>query len=555
MPHFSPLSPSDSAPCSHARLLQLPHRTGAHGDQLYHDEIVAITRATLVKVSASSIVIVLDSLLSLLADLARPYKTVAARPYHVILSELYVLALMADCCSSHWGGAPPDEASRQELHGWQKAKLPAPTPLDEGLVHKVFEAVRVFLVPVPDGHVLLAQTILDDSASQPAAGTRALLVAGRLRSSTSVEPNDTLESTALLDARSVEIENHVRVIIEYVTASSWSAAFEYFRNALYGIRTAATLQAVPATTPAASDEEKDALVSVSLISSFWVDRHRLGLVIQELCSSFLHFRKPLQNAVAVVAPLLISRWVDRYPDEFVKLHYLRQRVDGSPDTLFDMAQTVVDSGRKRGLLYPLQTALLLLLPDVFEVASNMREAKGGGMAKKIAFLDSLRLSLRNRNEQAAYCLVSLLRAARHFDAESDSALMSYAMDVQDEVRDAVFRRFPAGSDAPMFEQDILTAAFVSLGHLNFDVCADTLVQNCLVPSAPQSFKSAVIQACSHFARLDQSSKYQPLFAAAAPFAQAQLKVSPPPSPSFESPTVVRRYVIRFLTLIWHVPSH
>ena len=502
----------------------MPHRTGARGDQLYHDEIVAITRATLVRVSASSIVIVLDSLLSLLADLARPYKTVAARPNHVILSELYVLALIADCCSSHWGGAP-DDGSVHELPGWQKAKLPPPAPLDEGLVHRVFEAVRIFLIPVPDGHMLLAQTILDDSTSQPGNGygTRAANAAGYSRISPSAERGDILESAALLEARSAETECHVRIIIEYVTASSWSAAFEYFRNAVYGIRTAAPLQVVPATTPAASDEEKAALVVVSLISSFWVDRHRLGLVIQELCSSFLHFRKPLQNAVAVVAPRLISRWIDRYPGEFVQLHYQRQRIDGSPDTLFDMAQTVVDGGRKRGLQYPLQMALLLLLPDVFEVASNMREAKGGGMAKKIAFLDGLRKALRNRNEQAAYCLVSLLRAARHFDAESDSALMSYAMDVQDEVRDAVFRRFPAGAEPLIFEQDILTAAFVSLGHLNFDVCADALAQSCLVPSAPQGFKTAVVQACSHFARLDQPSKYQSLFAATAPFVQAQLK--------------------------------
>ncbi len=192
-----------------------------------------------------------------------------------------------------------------------------------------------------------------------------------------------------------------------------------------------------------------------------------------------------------------------------------------------MTQTVVESGRKKGSLYPLQSALLLLLPDVFEVASNLREARSSSTAKKVTFLDGLRKALRNRNDQAAYCLVALLRAARHFHAESESALMSYAMDVQDEVRDAVFRRFPAGSDASLFEQDILTAAFVSLAHLNFDMCAGSLAQTCLAPSAPLSFKIAVIQSCSHFARLDGSEKYQPLFVAASAFVQSQLKVRVP----------------------------
>jgi len=481
-----------------------------------------ITRATLVKISDSSIVTVLDSLLTLLADLARPYKTLASRPLHVLLSELYVLALVADCCASHWDAVnttepPADPSTVVGKHG---PRTHPPAPLDEALVPRILESIKVFVEPIPDGYMLPARTILDDGMIQQSS----INTAAAASVQTSAHVDDGVAVTRLLDARSSETEGQVKTIVEYVTAASWSAAFEYFRTAIYSIRTAAPAQSPAAASPAASDEEKAALVVLSLVSSFWVDRLKLGLVIQELCSSFLHFRRSFQSTVAVVAPLLIMRWVDRFPQEFVQLHAMRHRVDGGPDTLFDMTQAFVDSGRKRGLLYPLQTALLLLLPDVFEVASNLREAKGGSLAKKVAFLDILRKSMRNRNDQAAYCLVSLLRAARHFDAESDSALMSYAMDVQDEVRDAVFRRFSAGSDASLFEQDILTAAFVSLGHLNFDMCAESLAQSCLSPSAPTSFKIAVIQSCSHFARLDASDKYQPLFAAASAYIQGQLKV-------------------------------
>jgi neurofibromin 1 len=146
------------------------------------------------------------------------------------------------------------------------------------------------------------------------------------------------------------------------------------------------------------------------------------------------------------------------------------------------------------------------------------------MAKKVAFLDGLRKALRNRNEQAAYCLVSLLRAARHFKAESDSALMSYAMDVQDEVKDAVFHRLTPGGDEVLFEQDVMTAAFVGLAHLNFESCVTSLATTCLAPSAPLSFKLSAIQACSHFARLSDAQRYQPLFRAASAFVQGQLKV-------------------------------
>jgi neurofibromin 1 len=235
----------------------------------------------------------------------------------------------------------------------------------------------------------------------------------------------------------------------------------------------------------------------------------------------------------VVVPLLITRWIDRFPREFVELHVRRRRLDVSADTLFDMAQRVSDGVKRRGLLFPLQTTLLFLLPEIFEVASNLKEAKSSGIVKKVAFLDNLRKSLRNGHESASYCLVSLLRAARHFDAESDSALVSYAMDVQDEVRDEVFRRPPSSSaspsptsvpDAPIFDQDTMTAAFVSLAHLNLGGSIHTLVQSCISRSAPDSFRIAAIQGCCYFARQPYALQYRELFNQLLPFMQSQLEV-------------------------------
>lgn len=476
------------------------------------------------KISASSISLVLDSLLSLLDDLAGPYKAVLSHPPHVLLSELYVFELIADCCSSHWQpGGPGDTENGHDggLSARHRARLPALEALDEVLVSRLFEVIKLLFEPIPEGHVLPARTILDESSSRD-IGIQLLEEGSKTPLSTpSDEP---LESARLLQNNATAIKAQVKTIAEYMTASSWAPAFDYFRNVIYNVRTAVPAQGAPIPNAAAAEDERSALIILRLVSSFWVDGQKLNLVIQEFCSSFLHFRKSFQNTVAIVTPLLINRWLDRHPEEFVHLHTMHKRRDNGPDTLFDMAQTVVDNGRRRAVLLPLQTTLLLLLPDVFEVASNLREAKSSSMAKKVAFLDGLRKALRNRNEQAAYCLVSLLRAARHFDAESDSALMSYAMDVQDEVNNAVFRRLTPGSDSVLFEQDVMTAAFVSLAHLSFESCVTSLAQTCLAPSAPISFKISVIQACSHFARLSDAENYQPLFTAASAFIQAQLKV-------------------------------
>jgi neurofibromin 1 len=496
---------------------------------LYQDDIVTITRATLVKISSNSVTLVLDSLLSLLEDLARPFKTASSHPPHVLLSELYTLELIADCCSSHWQPVGKRATQSGSAHipvgdgrSFTGPERRAPEPLHEVLVSRMFEVVKQLFDPIPDGYTLSAKTILDESSFNNNAGQS---VDDSNRTAHHSSSGEALESARLLPAHATSIESQVKTIVEFVTASSWSHAFDYFRNALYAARASAPAQGAPVPSEATIEDERSALIVLRLVSAFWVDGQKLSLVIQELCSSFLHFRKSFQNAVAIVTPLLITRWVDRFPAEFVQLHTLHKRRDNSPDTLFDMTQTIVDNGKRRALLYPLQMTLLFLLPEVFEVASNLREAKSNNLAKKVAFLENLRKALRNRNEQAAYCLVSLLRAARHLDAEGDSALLSYAMDVQDEVREAVFRRYsPGAPDSILFEQDVMTAAFVSLAHLNFDIAVNSIAQSCLAPSAPQSFKISIIQACSHFARLPGRERYQPLFKAVSAFIQGQLKV-------------------------------
>ncbi|RGP58813.1 neurofibromin 1 [Fusarium longipes] len=486
---------------------RLPHRAGTNGQTLQQDDVLQVTRATLVELGNTSIATVIASLLVLLEDLARPYSTVADHPSHILASELYIVAVIADCCSSHWTSLSQDA---------DIAPSPSPPPLDEVLVSRLFDAFKHLLEPIPENCILPAQTLLDR------VSTRNVSVTRPESSSVSSDADSSPPSDEKSAETLVEMDIHIKTVTEYVTTSSWTAAFDYLRNVIYSIRTSIVTQPGVSTPGSFQDAERAALVVLRLLSFFWVDGPKLGQVIQEICSSFLHFRKPYQNTIAVVSPLLIMRWLDRFPREFVQLHQVHKRLDGGADTLFDMAQAATDNGRRRGLFYPLQTTLLFLLPDVFEVASNMREAKSSSMVKKVAFLDGLRKASRNRNEQAAYCLVSLLRAARHFDIESDSALVSYALDVQDEVRDALFRR-ATSSEYGLFDQDMMTAAFVSLTHLNLDTSVSGFVESCIALNAPTSFKLAAVQGCSYFAQQPYALRYHELFDVAIPFMRMQLE--------------------------------
>ncbi|KAI1636187.1 GTPase [Biscogniauxia mediterranea] len=505
---------------------RLPHRTGVHSQDLQQDDIATITRATLIKVSATSIAIVLESLVSLLEEVARPYKNFASHPSYIVQSEIYLLSLAADCCSSHWEalrknggkGLPGVYAKGRSASG-----LVLPGQLDDKLVTRILEHLKLLLDPIPEGYVLPTRMVLEDEYVREVLDIRYADMPSRVTSSTSSEDARETISSREGDYKLVDVEMYVKTIVEYVSASSWSVAFEFVRSVIYSIRTTAPVQAGSVQTPAMAEEERTSLVILRFLAYLWVDGQKLGFVIQELCSSYLHFRRAYQNTVAVVTPLLIFRWIERYTDEFVMLHNQHRKLDGGPDTLFDMTQTIGDNGRKRSALNPFQTCLLMLVPDVFEVASNLREAKSNSMTKKVAFLEGLRKALRNKNETAGHCLLLLLRAARHFDDDGDAAISSYVMDVQDEVRDIVFRRYHPNGDAVLFEQDLTTASFISLTHLNLDGYVESLTQACLHHSAPQTFKIALLQACSYFARQDNAKYYNKLFTQAARFIQDQLK--------------------------------
>jgi neurofibromin 1 len=501
--------------------------------------------------------VVIETLVQLLEELSKPYKGTLTHPIHILHSELYIIELVAECCSTHWAsintypsavgeGQNSDSEDTASEDGSKNAHPEAnynrgrrasrnkllerdvpPDPLDDALIRRLIDVLKLFSKPLSDNYVLPAANILDDVFK--GAVTRDTTTSSDNITAASGTSNGN-EVSRLLQENSDVIEGYIRSIVEYVSFSNWSRVLEYVKVAL---RTShpVTGSTVP-STPAA-DEDRNALITLRFISSLWVDSRKLSVVIQELCGSFLHLRKAYQTTVAIVLPLLINRWLERNPEEFIDLHTMHKRLDGGAETLFDMSNTMFDSGRRKALLFPFQTSLLFLLPDVFEVASNMRDVKSSSISKKVSFLEMLRKTLRNRNETAIYCLTSVLRVARHFTLDSDAALLSYALDVQEEVREAVFRRHSVGMDASVIDSSLMTATFVSLAHLNFETCVDNLAPVCLASSSPKDFKIAVILACSHFARQSNAEDYQPLFIKVSEFVRSQLKVYTVPIPSTE----------------------
>ncbi|CCU74400.1 ras GTPase activator [Blumeria hordei DH14] len=515
---------------------RLPHRTGSSLHEFSREEVVILTRATLVSISASSIGVVINTLVQVLEDLSKSYHKIQSHPIHVVHSELYVLELLAECCTVHWASMnPPDscDSGSKEIETLEiksSSKLPAaslqnirkkayratptskrhpPCSLGDDLVRRLLNIVKIFSRPNPDGLTLPAENILDENlhVHVDMYGTECKI--------SSYDNLNDVDVTKLLQESESAVQAYMRDILEYASFFNWPCALEYFKNALQQAAYHASSSILPAGS--AVEEEKNIIDSMRLASSYWVDSRKLSIMIQETCGIFLHLPKSFQISLAIMLPLLISRWLENNPEEFVDLHERHQRLDGGAETLFDMTNTTFDGNRRKIYLHPFQTSLIFLLPEVFEVASNMRELKSGSISKKVSFLETLRKSLRNKNENAIYCLTCILRVARHFPVNSDAALLSFALDVQEEVREAVFKRYIN------IDNTLMTATFITLAHLNFEDCLENLVPLCLVVNAPPEFKVVVLSACWHFSKLLNAEDYQPLFIRASGFIRTQLK--------------------------------
>jgi neurofibromin 1 len=333
--------------------LQLPHRTGSPSHDFARDEVVVLTRSTLVGVSSACIAVVIEALVQLLEELARPYKAIQSHPVHVVYSELYVLALLADCCAKHWDAVNEDtrpsnsengssdsedsdarkekrsSPSAKGLHNKRRASRNAllarsqpPEALHDDLVRRLFDAVKLFSKPVPDTYILPSSNILDDSHKrfsncdifeQDAIGS----LNGQLNG-TEV-PNVLLEYADAIDA-------FTRVLVEYLSFANWTRVLGYLKTALaQACNPGVTGPTLPNVLV---EDDRSALIVIRFISCFWVDARKLSILMQDLCGSFLHLRKAFQTTVAVVVPQLITRGLERNPDEFVEFHSTRKRLDG-----------------------------------------------------------------------------------------------------------------------------------------------------------------------------------------------------------------------------------
>lgn len=430
------------------------------------------------------------------------------RPKLVLLTQTYLVEILADCVSAHWDSIdppsspiPPANLRNPGLSSRKtRRREREPPPLDDAQANYILELLlRLTASPLSDGSDGYSTTgerdknekDTKDSKGRDGRDTRANNAAAQHRT-----PDRDLEALDGLPRKPTDLERASFKTIEYLSATNWGLVYHTFGTKLKYLRTTAA-------------DDSDAS-SLTFIAHLWLNQKKLSLLLQEIGGSFLPLRKAPQNTIAALLPETIHRWIDAHPKDFVDLHVDNRRLEGGAEILFDLASGLADVARRRSVIWPLQTALILLLPDVFWVLEMRGEQRGGSFAKKVAFLNNLRQSLRlqKSSDMAASCLITICRAGSLFPAESESALLSFALDVQNEVTDEIFKRqqwisgMVAGSgangsgngvfgDGEGVDRDVMIKAFVSSARLSVESVVEGLLPRCLERNAPVAFKITV----------------------------------------------------------------
>lgn len=84
----------------------------------------------------------------------------------------------------------------------------------------------------------------------------------------------------------------------------------------------------------------------------------------ELCSSTLHLKKAAQLFIAVMLRRAIWNWIENYTAEFTLLCQKQTRLDGSPEILFDIFNSLADTTKRKAIFWPVQSMLIVLCPDI-----------------------------------------------------------------------------------------------------------------------------------------------------------------------------------------------
>ncbi|KAG0187398.1 Ras GTPase activating protein ira2 [Apophysomyces sp. BC1034] len=313
---------------------------------------------------------------------------------------------MSACMQHHWQfvrnvtdvNAPAgDENSFRpwDMDYMARLELKDPPPLEDNIAKHVLTVMSRFM------HQMVA---MERRYPQ--------LAANYASNSIRTEYYTNLESGDSPSGLMVDIYKAASRVVFYLSASNWPIVF---------IRIKSWIMYLSSVT----DENADT-ADVRLLECCALDARRLGDVLTELGATFLQLKKAAQLAMGTILRRSIWNWIDTYPSEYIRLYKTNGRIEGGPEFLFDFCNSSADTTRKKAVLWPLQTLLLLLCPEV--LTSAIVDTRP---TKKSVFLNALKKSIQGGRmmDIATICYVDLCKAAPYIGQSDNPPLQQFLTEV------------------------------------------------------------------------------------------------------------------------------
>ncbi|KAI8053543.1 hypothetical protein BDF21DRAFT_441145 [Thamnidium elegans] len=181
-----------------------------------------------------------------------------------------------------------------------------------------------------------------------------------------------------------------------------------------------------------------------------------------------------------------------------------------------MCSSTADNSRKKAVLWPLQTILLVLSPEFLMQAFLDTPPT---LNRRTNFLSLLKKSLQStRNvDVAAVCYVDLCKAATYVPPNNESILRSIAADVEVDLKEKVWDfNKPPSSESTLamlgytIDQQTLTTDFIlSRIRLHPEDTLNTTIPSCVEEGVPILFKLSFVKACLIIAQEENHLPWNP----------------------------------------------
>ncbi|KAI9476257.1 MAG: hypothetical protein EXX96DRAFT_293488 [Benjaminiella poitrasii] len=412
-------------------------------------------------------------------------------PKDVLQSQLFLLRILSACMQHHWkycqdleNKMQKDEASKRPSLNRVDATSDVTWTMPEGI-----PPVPVDPPPLEDNlakHIIyvMSRFIFQISALEEREHG---IIVNHSMSAYPSEAYTNINGQSLSTQIIVDIYKAASRVVAYVSASNWPITFAKIKNRILYLTT--------------TQEENPEMTDAMLLECASLNCKRLSMVLTELCNSVLHLRKSAQFVIAAVLRRAIWNWIENYTAEFTLLCHNQTRIDGSPEILFDIFNTLADTTKRKAVFWPVQTMLLVLCPDIILSTSL---ASGRVQNKKAAFFNSLKKAMKGdrMSELAAICYVDLCRAATYVSKDNMTGIRQVVPDVENELIDKLFdvhrsidTESLSNSLGVMIDHRSLMAdCIVTMFRLDTEKTVNSLIPTCFDWGAPTIFKMSVVKA-------------------------------------------------------------